>query len=156
MSYNYLLYLDTYSLSPVSMTPIVGIFAALAAGPLVEWMGPQRVLTMNMGLTTVLWLLFAFLQHKVLLYVSRAGMIACVYIISAVSIPMLAELSPHNVRGLASSMAEVSGSIGVLYGYMVAFLFPWRLATALCTLTSGIFLVPICFVPEVRNFLHAN
>ncbi|KAK8399843.1 hypothetical protein O3P69_003688 [Scylla paramamosain] len=137
----------------VSMTSIVGIFASLATGPLVEWVGPCLVLAIVMGVSTALWLLMVFPPHKVVFFVARAGLAACVYAVSTVSLPLLAEMSPNKVRGAVATLSEIGGSTGVLYGYLVAFLFPWKIATALCTLTAALLFLPMWFVPESPYWL---
>ncbi|KAG0714148.1 Facilitated trehalose transporter Tret1 [Chionoecetes opilio] len=137
----------------VSMTSIVGIFASLATGPLVEWAGPRRVLTIALGVSTALWLVMAFPPHKAVLFIARAGLVASVYSISTISLPLLAELSPKHVRGSISTLSEFAASIGMLYGYLMALLFPWQIATALCALTSAVMLLPMCFVPESPYWL---
>lgn len=131
------------------MTSVVGIFASLCTGPLVEWVGPRRVLTVALTLTTALWLLLAFPPYKAALFIARAGLAACVYIISTVSLPLLAELSPSKIRGTMTALSEVFGAIGVLIGYLAAHLFTWQVATALCTLTAGLLVLPLLLVPEV-------
>ncbi|XP_050723352.1 facilitated trehalose transporter Tret1-like isoform X5 [Eriocheir sinensis] len=137
----------------VSMTSIVGIFASLCTGPLVEWAGPRRVLTITTGITTFLWLLLAFPPHKAVLFIARAALAACVYVIVTILQPLVAELSPSRVRGLTSSTPEISGSLGALIGYLVASLTPWDVATALCTLTAAVMVVPLLFVPESPYWL---
>ncbi|MPC37278.1 Sugar transporter ERD6-like 6 [Portunus trituberculatus] len=135
----------------VSMTSVVGILASLATGPLVEWAGPRRLLAIAMAVSTGLWLLMVFPPNKVVFFAARAGLAACAYVISTISLPLLAEMSPNNVRGSVSTLSEVGGSTGVLYGYLVAFLFPWKIATGLCTLTAALLFLPLWLVPEVRK-----
>ena len=84
------------------------------------------------------------------LFFARAGLAACVYIIVTILQPLVAELSPTKIRGLTSTLTEISGSFGALFGYLLAYLAPWNVATGLCTLTSAVFVVPLMFVPEVR------
>uniref|UniRef100_A0A0P4WKP5 Major facilitator superfamily (MFS) profile domain-containing protein n=1 Tax=Scylla olivacea TaxID=85551 RepID=A0A0P4WKP5_SCYOL len=133
------------------MTSIIGIFASLSTGPLVEWLGPRRVMSIAMGLSIVMWLGLAFPPNKMVLYASRAGLSICVYIIVTILNPLVAELSPHKFRGLAGSFPEISGALGALIGYLLAFLAPWEVATALCTLTAAVLFVPLLFVTEVRR-----
>lgn len=135
------------------MTSVVGILASLVTGGLVEWAGPRRVLVITMGVSTALWLLMVFPPHKVAFFVARAGLATCAYVTSTVSLPLLAEMSPNKVRGAVATLSEVGGSIGVLYGYLAAFLFHWKIATGLCTLTSALLFLPMWFVPEVRKSL---
>lgn len=137
----------------VSMTPIVGIFASLVAGPLTEWAGPRRVMTIAMGLSTILWIVMAFPPHKAVLFIARACLAACIYVIVTIMLPLVAELSPSKIRGLTSTLTEISGSFGALFGYLVASLAPWDVATGLCTLTSALFVVPLMFVPESPYWL---
>ena len=132
------------------MTSIVGIFASLATGPLVEWAGPRRVMTIAKTICVALWLLLAFPPSKIVLYIARAGLAACVYVIVTILQPLIAELSPNKIRGLTSSLPEISGSLGALLGYLLAYLVPWDVATALCSLTAAVLVVPLMFVPEVR------
>ena len=87
-----------------------------------------------------------------MLYISRAGLAACVYVNSTIALPLLAELSPSKVRGSVATLSEIGGSIGVIVGYLLAFLFPWQTATALCTLTAAVFIIPLVFVPEVGMY----
>ncbi|XP_045130188.1 sugar transporter ERD6-like 4 isoform X2 [Portunus trituberculatus] len=137
----------------VSMTSVVGILASLATGPLVEWAGPRRLLAIAMAVSTGLWLLMVFPPNKVVFFAARAGLAACAYVISTISLPLLAEMSPNNVRGSVSTLSEVGGSTGVLYGYLVAFLFPWKIATGLCTLTAALLFLPLWLVPESPYWL---
>ena len=104
-----------------------------------------------MGACIVFWLGLAFPPNKMLLYVSRAGLSICVYIIVTILNPLVAELSPPKFRGLAGSFTEISGALGALIGYLLAFLAPWDEATALCTLTAVVLFVPLLFVTEVSN-----
>ncbi|XP_050723349.1 facilitated trehalose transporter Tret1-like isoform X2 [Eriocheir sinensis] len=137
----------------VSMTSIVGIFTSLCTGPLVEWAGPRRVLTVAMAASTAMWLLLAFPPNKAVLFVARGGLGACVFIITTISLPLLAELSPSRIRGAMTAMSEVCGSIGLLIGYLMAYLFTWQVATALCSLTAGLLLLPTMLVPESPYWL---
>lgn len=131
------------------MAPIVTIFASLFAGPLVEWAGPQRVLTVSMALSTVLWLLMAFPTYKAVLFAAKAGLSACSGVVATLQMPFLAELTPAKMRGTIGAMADVWGGTGLIFGYLMAHLFSWRLATALCSLTGGLLVIPMLLVPEV-------
>lgn len=137
----------------VSMASIIGIFASLATGPLVEWLGPRRVMSIAKGVSIVMWLGLAFPPNKMVLYLSRAGLSICVYIIVTILNPLVAELSPHKYRGLTGSFPEISGALGALIGYLLAFLAPWEVATALCTLTAAVLFVPLLFVTESPYWL---
>ncbi|KAG0720524.1 Facilitated trehalose transporter Tret1 [Chionoecetes opilio] len=137
----------------VSMTSIVGIFACLATGPLVEWAGSRRVLTIAMASASVLWLALAFPPYKAVLFIARAGLAASVYVIATILNPLVAELSPNKYRGLTLTFPEISGALGALVGYLLAFLAPWHLATALCTLTAAVMVLPLMMVPESPYWL---
>lgn len=133
------------------MTSIVGILASLCTGPLVEWAGPRRVITAAEVLSAALWLVLAFLPNKAVFFIARAGLAAAVYIISTASVPLLAELSPNNIRGTMTALTEVSMGLGVLVGYLLAYLFDWQVATALSTLTAGLLVPALLLVPEVSE-----
>ncbi|XP_050736169.1 facilitated trehalose transporter Tret1-like [Eriocheir sinensis] len=137
----------------VSMASIVTIFASLFAGPLVEWAGPQRVLTVSLALSTVLWLLMAFPNYKAVLFVAKAGLSACSGVVATLQMPLLAEVTPAKMRGTLGTMADVWGGTGLIFGYLMAHLFTWRVATALCSLTGGLLVIPMLLVPESPYWL---
>lgn len=133
------------------MASIVTVFASLSAGPLVEWVGPMRVLTVSLTLSTVLWLVMAFTAYKAVLFVARASVSACTGVVVTLQMPLLAELSPPKMRGITGAMADFAGGIGLIFGYSMAHLFTWWEATALCSLTGALLVVPLLLVPEVGN-----
>lgn len=128
---------------------IVGIGVSPVAGTLAEYLGPRRVMFLAMLPVVGFWLLQACTPYLSLLYVGRTAASISASMVCTMVQPLIAELCPTRIRGMASTMPEVMSCVGVLCGYVLAYLLPWDVATAVSAAPFLPLSLAILFVPEV-------
>lgn len=101
------------------------------AGTLGEHVGPCRLLFLAMCPVPGLWLIQAYTPWLPLLYVCRAALALSTSVLATMVQPLIAELCPVEVRGLAGTLPEVMGCAGILLSYVLAYLLPWDVAAGL-------------------------
>ncbi|XP_042890366.1 facilitated trehalose transporter Tret1-like [Penaeus japonicus] len=136
-----------------SLTFMLVTILSPAAGILAERFGPRRVLVIAMFPVSGFWLLQAFSPYLWVLYLGRALIAASATVVLTVVNPLIAELYPARIRGLASVSPEILGCIGMLSSYLLAYFLSWDAATAV----SAAPFVPLSFmlllVPESPYWL---
>ncbi|XP_068250462.1 facilitated trehalose transporter Tret1-like isoform X2 [Palaemon carinicauda] len=137
----------------VSFLPILGIATSLVASSLMEWLGPRRMILCAIFPMPSFWLMKAYSPYLALLYIGRAGLAITSSLIGTALQPLVAELSPSNIRGLASSSAEIVSAIGVLVSYLLAHFLPWGLATAVSAVPCFPIFLMLLTVPESPYWL---
>ncbi|XP_066981883.1 facilitated trehalose transporter Tret1-2 homolog isoform X1 [Macrobrachium rosenbergii] len=137
----------------VSFLPILGIATSLVASSLMEWLGPRRMILCAIFPMPGFWLMKAYSPYLALLYVGRGGLAITSSLIGTALQPLVAELSPSNIRGLASSSAEIVAAIGVLVSYLLAHFLPWGLATAVSAVPCLPIFLMLLTVPESPYWL---
>lgn len=137
----------------VSLMLVVGIGVSPAAGALAEALGPRRVMFLAMAPVVGFWLLQAFTPYLALLYVGRTAASVSASMVCTMVQPLVAELCPTRIRGMASTMPEVMSCAGVLLGYVLAYLLPWDVATAISAAPFLPLSLAILFVPESPYWL---
>ncbi|XP_066948028.1 facilitated trehalose transporter Tret1-like [Macrobrachium rosenbergii] len=137
----------------VSLSGIVGMFTSLVTGPLMEHMGPRRLLLLILLPVFFLWLLLAFAPNLSLIYVSRVGLSASMYAISTFIPLYVAELSQAEIRGAIASLTIITSCVGMLTTYATAHFLHWKLATALCAAPFLPLFLLTLFVPESPYWL---
>lgn len=95
------------------------------------------------------WLMKAYGPCLWLLYLGRALLGISATVVYTVLHPLIAELCPARIRGLALVLPEIFGCVGMLLSYLLAYFLSWEAATAV----SAAPFVPLSFmlllVPEV-------
>ncbi|XP_042866278.1 facilitated trehalose transporter Tret1-like isoform X3 [Penaeus japonicus] len=137
----------------VSLMLIVGIPVSPLAGTLAEHLGPRRLMFLGMCPVAGFWLLQAFTPNLSLLYVGRTAASVSAAMVCTMVQPLVAELCPSRVRGLASTMPEVMSCVGVLLGYVLAYRLPWDVATAVSAAPFLPLALAILLVPESPYWL---
>lgn len=127
----------------------MGFVISPLAGSVAEHVGPRRLLVITMFPVAGFWLLQAFSPYLWLLYLGRAFLASITAVMYTVVQPLVAELCPPRIRGLASVLPELFACVGLLASYLLASLLPWDMATAI----SAAPFLPLSFlillVPEV-------
>ncbi|XP_063610356.1 facilitated trehalose transporter Tret1-like [Penaeus indicus] len=114
----------------VSLIFIMGFIAAPLVGFIAECVGPRRLLVIITLPVVGLWLMQAFSPYLWLLYLARALMASCGTVVHVVTYPLVAELCPARIRGIAAVVPEAFGCAGMMLSYLLASLLPWDTATA--------------------------
>ncbi|XP_071536740.1 facilitated trehalose transporter Tret1-like [Panulirus ornatus] len=137
----------------VSLASITGLLITLVSGPLIEYFGPKRLLLSTLIPGFGCWFLMSFTPYLSLLYVGRAGTASSAIFLSTIVQPLLAELSPVKIRGLVSTFPEISGSVGMLLSFVLAYLMAWDVATAVSAAPLIPAILLMFFVPESPYWL---
>ncbi|XP_069983138.1 facilitated trehalose transporter Tret1 [Penaeus vannamei] len=137
----------------VSLMFIMGFVISPLAGPVAEHVGPRRLLVITMFPVAGFWLLQAFSPYLWLLYLGRGLLASTATVTFTIVQPLVAELCPPRIRGLASVLPELFACVGLLMSYLLASLLPWDMATAI----SAAPFLPLSFlillVPESPYWL---
>ncbi|XP_037789047.1 facilitated trehalose transporter Tret1-like [Penaeus monodon] len=136
-----------------SLNLIVGIGVCPLAGTLAEHVGPCRLLFLAMCPVPGFWLIQAYTPWLPLLYVCRAALAISTSILSTMVQPLIAELCPVEIRGLAGTLPEVMGCAGILLSYVLAYLLPWDVATAVSAAPFVPLVLLMLLVPESPYWL---
>ncbi|XP_063588613.1 facilitated trehalose transporter Tret1-like [Penaeus indicus] len=136
-----------------SLNLIVGIGVCPLAGTLGEHVGPCRLLFLAMFPVPVFWLIKAYTPWLPLLYVCRAALAISTSILCTMVQPLIAELCPAEIRGLAGTLPEVMGCAGILLSYVLAYLLPWDVATAVSAAPFVPLVLLMLLVPESPYWL---
>ncbi|XP_042866283.1 facilitated trehalose transporter Tret1-like isoform X2 [Penaeus japonicus] len=136
-----------------SLNQIVGIGICPLAGTLGEYLGPRRLLFLATCPVPGFWLLQAYTPWLPLLYVCRAALAISTSLVCTMVQPLIAEICPAEIRGLAGSMPEVMGCVGILLSYVLAYLLPWDVATAVSAAPYVPLVLLMLLVPESPYWL---
>nr|XP_027231227.1 facilitated trehalose transporter Tret1-like [Penaeus vannamei] len=137
----------------VSLTYIMGFVISPLAGSVAEHVGPRRLLVITMFPVAGFWLLQAFSPYLWLLYLGRAFLASITAVMYTVVQPLVAELCPPRIRGLASVLPELFACVGLLASYLLASLLPWDMATAVSAAPFLPLSLMILLVPESPYWL---
>ncbi|XP_047498449.1 facilitated trehalose transporter Tret1-like [Penaeus chinensis] len=137
----------------VSLTFIMGFVISPLAGSVAEHIGPRRLLVFTMFPVAGFWLLQAFSPYLWLLYLGRALLASTAAVMYTVVQPLVAELCPPRIRGLASVLPELFGCVGLLASYLLASLLSWDKATAVAAAPFLPLSLMILLVPESPYWL---
>lgn len=128
---------------------IMGFVISPLAGPVAEHVGPRRLLVITMFPVAGFWLLQAFSPYLWLLYLGRGLLASTATVTFTIVQPLVAELCPPRIRGLASVLPELFACVGLLASYLLASLLPWDMATAVSAAPFLPLSLMILLVPEV-------
>ncbi|XP_064083421.1 facilitated trehalose transporter Tret1-like isoform X2 [Macrobrachium nipponense] len=137
----------------VSVVSIIGIFVSTFAGPLLELLGPKRMVLLALLPKAAFWLLIAFAPYLFLLYLGRVGLAFVNCFLCTAFQPLLAEISTPEKRGLVAASSEIVAAAAMLIGYMLAHFLSWRPATAVPAAPCLLILLLMYFVPESPYWL---
>ncbi|XP_042866275.1 facilitated trehalose transporter Tret1-like isoform X1 [Penaeus japonicus] len=137
----------------VSLTFIMGFVISPLAGSMAEHVGPRRLLVVTMFPVAGFWLLQAYSPYLWLLYLGRALLASSSAVMYTVVQPLVAELCPPRIRGLASVLPELFGCVGLLLSYLLASLLSWDMATAVSAAPFLPLSLMILLVPESPYWL---
>ncbi|ROT63106.1 glucose transporter 8 [Penaeus vannamei] len=136
-----------------SLNLVVSIGASPLAGTLGEHVGPCRLLFLAMCPVPGLWFIQAYTPWVPLLYVCRAALAVSTSVFSTIVQPLIAELSPVKIRGLAGTLPAVMACAGMLLSYVLAYLLPWDVATAVSAAPFMPLVLLMLLVPESPYWL---
>ncbi|XP_076062842.1 facilitated trehalose transporter Tret1-like [Oratosquilla oratoria] len=137
----------------VSIIQLPGLVTPLVAGFLMEKLGPCRLQSLCLLPTIGLWLLMAFLPTRTMLYIGRLGLGIANVMFTTVTVPLLAEISSPQIRGMLTSFSQTQFSTGLLVVYVMAKFLSWQLTTALCSAPLVFTFLFIFLVPESPYWL---
>ncbi|XP_042876206.1 facilitated trehalose transporter Tret1-like isoform X2 [Penaeus japonicus] len=136
----------------VSMPGLTGVASSLIAGPLMEAVGPRRLLLGILLPAALLWLLQAFSAHIRLVYLGRVLSSLVYSLLVPLPSVLLAELVDSRLRGIMLSL-EFNFALGQMTAYLMAYFLPWDLATALCSAPVVLAFLLTLLVPESPYWL---
>ncbi|XP_069983517.1 facilitated trehalose transporter Tret1 [Penaeus vannamei] len=132
-----------------SLTFIMITLLSPLAGILAEHIGPRRLLVTAMFPVAGFWLLKAYGPSLWLLYLGRALLGISATVVYTVLHPLIAELCPARIRGLALVLPEIFGCVGMLLSYLLAYFLSWEAATAVSAAPFVPLSLMLLLVPEV-------
>ncbi|XP_063588632.1 uncharacterized protein LOC134765775 [Penaeus indicus] len=134
----------------LSLMFIMGFVVSPLAGFVAEHVGPRRLLVIAMFPVSGFWLLQAFSPYLWLLYLGRGLLASTATVTFTIVQPLVVELCPLRIRGLASVLPELFHCIGLLASYLLASLLSWDMATAISAAPFLPLSLMVLLVPEVR------
>ncbi|CAM6098701.1 unnamed protein product [Calypogeia fissa] len=141
--------LSTSQFSTVGSLITLGAMAgAIISGRVADYFGRKGGLILSCIPSIGGFLLVAFAQSTIPLYVGRfatglAGGVVC-FIVPT----LVAETAPRHLRGSLGTMQQFSITVGILLAYALGIFMSWRLLAAAGTIPCIISLIGFIFVPE--------
>ncbi|XP_063615831.1 facilitated trehalose transporter Tret1-like, partial [Penaeus indicus] len=137
----------------ISLMFIMGFVVSPLAGFVAEHVGPRRLLVIAMFPVSGFWLLQAFSPYLWLLYLGRGLLASTATVTFTIVQPLVVELCPLRIRGLASVLPELFHCIGLLASYLLASLLSWDMATAISAAPFLPLSLMVLLVPESPYWL---
>lgn len=147
----------------VGILSIISAFGGVTAGQLADWLGRRRTVALANLVFLVGALGMALAPNYGLLFVGRVVTGVGVGAGMMVGPLYTAELAPKHLRGALVSFSEISINIGILAGYLVAYLcydmavhVGWRVMLGLGALLPAVMLIALFWMPESPRWLLQN
>ncbi|XP_037789163.1 facilitated trehalose transporter Tret1-like [Penaeus monodon] len=137
----------------VASPSVAGLVVTLFTGPLMEVIGPARLLFVLYLPIALLWLLQAFTPYLSVLYLARYLASGIYMVLGPLPATLISELSQPRLRGFLLGFEEVLVALGQMAVYVMADLLPWALATALCSAPFFVLFACAYFLPESPYWL---
>ncbi|ROT62136.1 hypothetical protein C7M84_020032 [Penaeus vannamei] len=137
----------------VASPSIAGLVVTLWTGPLMEVIGPSRLLFVLYLPIALLWLLQAFTPYLSVLYLARYLASGTCMVFGSLPATLISELSEPGLRGFLLGFEEALVALGQMAVYVMADLLPWTLATALCAAPFVLLFAAAWFLPESPYWL---
>lgn len=137
----------------VASPSIAGLVVTLWTGPLMEVIGPSRLLFVLYLPIALLWLLQAFAPYLSVLYLARYLASGTCMVFGSLPATLISELSEPGLRGFLLGFEEALVALGQMAVYVMADLLPWTLATALCAAPFVLLFAAAWFLPESPYWL---
>ncbi|XP_010529439.1 PREDICTED: sugar transporter ERD6-like 15 [Tarenaya hassleriana] len=136
-----------------SVLTIGQIIGAVMCGKLADLVGRVYTMLITNTLYIIGWLAIAFAKDAWLLNLGRFLHGITIGIASYLGPIYIAEITPSNLRGAASSLSQLFATVGISVVYAFGTIVPWRGLALMGSVPSIVTLPLLVFVPESPRWL---
>ncbi|XP_057832624.1 sugar transporter ERD6-like 4 isoform X2 [Cryptomeria japonica] len=136
-----------------SLITVGGMVGAILSGTTAEVLGRRGALAVSAVPVVIGWFSVAVTQGVGLLYVGRF-LVGFGIGISSFTVPIyIAEIAPHQLRGMLGTMNQLFISIGIMLVYLGGLLMNWRLLSTAGAIPGVLMVIGLFFIPETPRWL---